>query len=178
MGSNDLLNVTKSKTFRTFISFDYRLSLHQRPSRFTNPFSTLHSNESCLVWFEFDVCSQRDVPRSVFNFLTFSICLTATRHSLPRSPTTLRTRPPASFDGLGWMVWVSFEQSDDHFEGRICSQVSRFHFVTTWRLMAKITCTHPRSFDVNNSVLRSTVNLSKKALDAVACLHECSRVEN
>jgi hypothetical protein len=143
MGSNDLLNVTKSKTFRTFISFDYRLSLHQRPSRFTNPFSTLHSNKSCLVWFEFNVCSQRDVPRSVFNFLTFSICknvtsshqfaqsLTATRHSLPRSPTTLQTRPPASFDGLGWMVWVSFEQSADHVEGRICSQVSRFHFVTT-----------------------------------------------
>jgi hypothetical protein len=56
------------------LSFDDRLSLHQCPSRFTNPFSALHSNVSCLAGVKFDVCSQRDVPLSVFNFVTFSIC--------------------------------------------------------------------------------------------------------
>ncbi len=120
----------------------------QRPSRFTNPFSALHSNESCLAGVEFDVCSQRDVPLSVFNFVTFfnlqkSRLLTSIRpelashspcivqkshHSSNTIPCCLWWARMVNFDplwGLQWSFWGQCCPST-----AIHSQVSHFNLVS------------------------------------------------
>ena len=106
--------------------------------------------------------------------------LPTTCHPSSRPPTTLRIRPPASFDELEWSILIVCEDWIDHFEG---SALPAQPFILRWAisisLVGKITHTHPRSFEVNNSVLCSTVNLftnqlrrklcmGRRALDAVA----------
>jgi hypothetical protein len=120
-----------------------------RPSYFTNSFSTLHSNEN--------VCSQRDVPLSAFNFVTFSICKKSPPHieSIGSCPLLaihrpdippLRTPSPTAFSQTMTILSAVL------FHARPLIQGEPFPLMT-WLM-----CTHPQPF--YDSELHSTVNLT------------------